>query len=119
MRTSIAYTLIGAAAGLLNGLFGAGGGIIVVPLLERLHLKPQQAHATSLAIILPLSVASAISFWMQGIRVPPLYLLWLLPAGFAGAWLGSKWLPHVRGTLLQRIFGVFLVISGARLIWFR
>ena len=49
----------GAACGLLNGLFGAGGGMAAVPLLKAGGLPQKKAHATSLAVILPLAAVSA------------------------------------------------------------
>lgn len=50
---------IGAAAGIINGLFGAGGGLLLVPLLISVcKLEPKNAFATSLAVMLPLSLVS-------------------------------------------------------------
>ena len=59
--------LSGALAGALNGLFGTGGGIVLVPLLLRVHRLPaQRAFATSLAVILPLSAVTLLL--VSGIR---------------------------------------------------
>ncbi len=49
--------LIGAAAGFLNGLFGSGGGIAAVPLLEKNGVEKKKAHAESVALIMVLSAA--------------------------------------------------------------
>lgn len=111
--------LCGLSAGFLNGIFGAGGGVVVVPLLESQKLPPQKAHATSVAIILPLSIASVISMILQGIPVPWELLWWLLPSGLVGAWLGAKWLPKLNGIWLHRAFGALLIYSGIRLLFFR
>ena len=56
----IRFLLTGSAAGFLNGLFGAGGGMVVVPMLQRDGLPPERSHATSIAVILPLSIASSL-----------------------------------------------------------
>ena len=116
MRVSQKYTLLGATAGLLNGLLGAGGGVLVVPLLEKMGVPPRKAHAVSLAIMLPISIAGAVSFWLQGVRVPGTLLFSLLPAGFLGALVGSRLLVKIRTVLLRRIFGLFLLASGLRLL---
>lgn len=120
MKRSGFWSLLpGFFAGILNGVFGAGGGIAIVPLLEAQKLPAKKAHATSVAIILPLSVASVISFFIQGVSVRWELLLWLIPTGLVGAWLGSKWLPKLKGIWLRRAFGVLLVYSGIRLLFFR
>ena len=56
--------LIGLVTGFANGLFGSGGGTIAVPAMEKLlKTKTHMAHATAIAIILPLSVLSALIYW--------------------------------------------------------
>jgi uncharacterized membrane protein YfcA len=110
--------VLGAAAGFLNGLFGAGGGVAVVPMLEQMKIEPQKAHATSVAIIFPLSVLSTILYWFQGVPIDWNKLVWLLPFGIVGAVLGSKWLTKIPQDLLRRIFGAFVVYSGFRMLFF-
>ena len=56
----------GGVTGLLNGLFGSGGGMVAVPLLEHGGLEPARAHATSIAVILPLTALSAGSYLFSG-----------------------------------------------------
>jgi len=76
--------LAGLAAGLANGLLGAGGGMIVVPALKKLGLDVKHAHATSVSVILPLSVVSAALYMLRG-DVNPGDALIYLPFGVAGA----------------------------------
>ena len=74
--------LSGALAGALNGLFGTGGGIVLVPLLLRVHRLPaQRAFATSLAIILPLSAVTLL----LNLRQTPLDWQAALPYLLGGA----------------------------------
>ena len=56
----------GALIGLLNGFFGSGGGILAVTLLQKQGLPSRQAHATSIAIILPLSLVSLAVYYLNG-----------------------------------------------------
>lgn len=107
---------IGFAAGLLNGLLGAGGGMVVVPLLEKNGLKPTNAHATSIAIIVPLCILSA-SLYMFGKNFNFADVLPFLPAGLIGAFVGAKALPHIPDTALRRIFGAFMLYAAWRLLW--
>ena len=111
------YVVLGAAAGFLNGLFGAGGGVAVVPLLEWSGLESKKAHATSIAVILPLCVFSAL-FYLRGITPPWQEALWYLPLGIVGAVLGAKFLQKVDNRLLRRIFGGIILASAVRL-WLR
>ena len=61
------YALTGALAGLANGLFGSGGGLFLVPLFTGWAKLPQRkAFATSVAVILPLSLVSAAVYWFRG-----------------------------------------------------
>ena len=111
------YGVLGAAAGFLNGLFGAGGGVAVVPLLEWSGLESTKAHATSIAVILPLCVFSAL-FYLRGITPPWQEAPWYLPLGIVGAVLGAKFLQKVDNRLLRRIFGGIILASAVRL-WLR
>ena len=104
----------GAAAGAANGLFGGGGGSVLVPLLTRFcGLEQRQAFSTSLAVILPLCILSAAVYLFRG----GLDLLAALPyliGGTVGGWLGGRWFRGVRVVWLRRAFGLLLVYGGAR-----
>lgn len=106
----------GMAAGLLNGLLGAGGGVVLVPLLLRVHRLPEKkAFATSLAIILPLTAVSALVYGLRG------RLCWqaALPyglGGIAGGFLAGKWLERLPTLWLRRGFGLLLMLAGARAV---
>ena len=58
MRKNMKMALLGLVTGIANGFFGSGGGILAVTLLQKQGLPSRQAHATSIAIILPLSLVS-------------------------------------------------------------
>ncbi|MGN0692286.1 MAG: sulfite exporter TauE/SafE family protein [Oscillospiraceae bacterium] len=109
--------LIGAASGLLNGLFGSGGGVIAVPMLEKSGEEPKKAHAESLAVILPLSVASAAVYLLRNGDILNAEDMWIIPAGLAGAALGSLFMKKIPVGILKKIFGVLLIISGARILF--
>ena len=104
--------LIGSITGFANGLFGSGGGTIVVPCMERfLSVEEHKAHATAIAIILPLSLLS-ILFYVWKTDVLWSMALWASAGGFAGA----KLLSRVSGIWLHRIFGAFMIAAAMRMI---
>lgn len=109
------FIITGAASGLLNGLFGAGGGMVAVPMLERDGLPARRAHATSLAVIAPLSLLSG-ALYLYGGRMA-LGDAWgfILP-GLAGAALGGWLLPRVKTLWLHRIFGLLVLFAAGRLL---
>ena len=107
--------ICGFLVGLINGLLGAGGGMLAVPLLRKLGLSQCDAHANSVAVILPLSAISA-SIYMFSRRVSFRDALIYMPAGIIGAILGAKFLQKIPNIWLRRIFGAFMIWAGIRLI---
>ncbi|HKM32227.1 MAG TPA: sulfite exporter TauE/SafE family protein [Oscillospiraceae bacterium] len=109
------YSLVGLFSGFLNGLFGAGGGVVVVPMLGKGGLEPRKAHATSVAIILALSIVSTISYWIGG-TLDVMQALKYVPGGLVGAIVGALCLKKIPNTLLRRIFGSIIIVSAVRLL---
>ncbi len=108
--------LIGAVTGFANGLFGSGGGTIVVPCMERfLNVEEHKAHATAIAIILPLSLLS-IAFYVWITDVLWSVALWASLGGVVGGFIGAKLLSKVSGVWLHRIFGLFMIAAAVRMI---
>jgi hypothetical protein len=110
------YVLIGVAAGVLSGLFGIGGGMLIVPALvivAQFHLK--LALGTSLgALLLPVGVLGAYTYHQHGNL--DLKASLLLGIGlFFGAWGGARLAHVLPPATLQRMFAVFLVAAAARL----
>lgn len=114
--SKIKLLLCGAVIGSLTGFFGSGGGILAVPLLESAGLEPQNAHSTSIAITLPLSILSSL-FYFSGGNLEVSEALKYIPLGILGAIMGAKLLRKISGKLLKKVFAVVMVIAGVRLIW--
>lgn len=106
---------LGLAVGFLNGLFGSGGGMVAVPMLRGLGVESDACHATSIAIILPLSVASGCLYLRAG-SFSPGDALPYLPGGVLGALFGAWLLPRLGTTVLRRVFGVVVLAAAARLL---
>lgn len=107
---------IGLVTGVANGLFGSGGGTIAVPAMVLiLGVEEHKAHATAISIILPLSVMSSVFYITNG------FVDWWLTlkvtlGGLAGGFLGAKLLGICPTELLGKIFGVFMIIAGVRML---
>jgi uncharacterized membrane protein YfcA len=115
---NLIFVAIGLGAGVLAGMFGIGGGIVIVPALILLaRYAPQTATGTSLAIFLfPIGLLGAWAYYKEGhVRVVPALLLAL--GVFCGSYFGAKIALHVSPLLLKRSFAVFLVLIAARM-WF-
>lgn len=112
---------LGLAAGIASGLFGIGGGILIVPaLLWFFGLREHQAMATSLAALIPpVGLLGTLEHYRAGnVNVP--YAALIACGMFLGAWIGAKWGVTVAPAALQRAYGVFLLVIGARIvIWGR
>lgn len=112
----VIYLLIGVVAGILSGLFGIGGGLLMVPALIVLaHFHFKLALGTSLgALVLPVGILGAYTYHQNGnldIRAALLLGLGL----FLGAWAGARLAHVLPAATLQRMFAVLMVIAAARL----
>ena len=111
----IALFVGGLFVGTLNGLLGAGGGMMAVPLLNKTGLDTQKSHAGSIAIIFPITLVSAILYLSTG-RVALSDALPYMPAGIAGAIVGGKLMVKLPQTLLRLLFAGFMIWAGLRLL---
>ena len=108
---------IGLVAGLINGLFGSGGGTIVVPsLVFLLKLQDYKAHATAIPIILPLSIISVIVYLFNN-KVPFDLALFVVIGGIGGSYIGAKFLNKIPVKYLRKIFGSVIIYTAIRMIW--
>ena len=111
----LSLLLLGLAAGFLNGLLGACGGIVLIFGMKRLlrgRLSDQRAvFSTAIAVILPLSALSALQYFRLGsIDLNTLELL-IFPA-VAGGTLGALLLRRLTPRRLSRIFAAVVLVSG-------
>ena len=112
--------LIGAAAGMLAGLTGVGGGVFLVPLMVGLLAVAQhQAHGTSLAVIFPIALVAAITYAIHGHILGHVdwgLFLGLVLGGLVGVVLGARLMVKVPSRQLRWMFGAFLVFVGVYMI---
>ena len=111
--------VIGFSAGLVNGLLGAGGGILIVFGLSKLlghALEDKRTiFATALAVILPLSLLTVFQYLKRGSLDTQGLSFLILPAIVGGA-LGGFLLRRLSPRFLSRLFAVIVLVSGIVLV---
>ena len=111
--------LIGLAAGIGSGIFGIGGGVIIVPaLVFWMGLSQQQATVTSLAaLILPVGILGVYAYWKAGdLPTSNIWTALLVAAGLTvGAYFGAKLALALPTQIVTRAFAVFLVAVAIRM----
>jgi hypothetical protein len=109
---------IGTAAGILSGMFGIGGGIIIIPaLIYILGFSQHKATGTSLAVLLPpIGIAAFLEYYRHG-NVDFAAAMIIAVTVFAGAWIGSLLANRISDPVLRLAFGTLVVIIGALLIY--
>jgi uncharacterized membrane protein YfcA len=110
------YIGIGVVAGILSGMFGIGGGVLIVAAMVVIMRIPiLEATGTSLAaLLLPVGLLGALEYYRAGnVHVGPAAIM----AGglFVGTWIGARFAHAMNPVLLQRLFAVFLVVMAIRL----
>ena len=108
--------LWGTVVGFLNGFFASGGGIVAVLLLEKkFHLEEAKSHATSIMIILPLTLSGIIVYSLGGYADIPVIIKTASGASL-GALLGATLLSKLPPQYIRMGFGAVMVISAVRMI---
>ena len=104
--------------GVCAGMFGIGGGLIIVPALVLFYgLTQHAAVGTSLgAILLPVGALSAYVYWKNG-NLNVTYSLLIAAGLLIGAYIGAKLVQPVSDVTLRRMFASFLVIVALRMFW--
>jgi uncharacterized protein len=108
---------IGLAAGVLSGVFGIGGGVVIVPALIYLAgFRQHMATGTSLAILLPpVGIAAVLEYYRHG-NVNLYAALIIAVTLTIGGWFGAVVANRLAGPYLRLAFGVFVMALGASLI---
>ena len=116
-RKLSAMFIAGAAAGIVNGLFGAGGGMILVPLLRQLtDLEDRKVFSVSVAVILPICMVSLGASAAGGPLPWSEAIPYLIGSG-AGGWLAAKYGARVPVKWLHRGLGILILWGGIRCLY--
>ena len=108
------YALAGGAAGLANGFYGGGGGMVMVHLLtEKCGLDQRRAFATSIAVVAPLCALSASIYYFRG-ALDPRAALPYLAGGLVGGFVGGKVFKKLSMVWLRRAFALLILYGGVK-----
>ncbi len=114
---SLKCALAGMLTGAVNGLFGGGGGMVAVPLAEKLlGYGEKRAHATAILMIAPVCAASVVTYFFAGsfradVAIPA------AAGAVAGGYLGARSLKVMPGYLVNILFIAVMLAAGLRMLF--
>ena len=118
MLSWIVLLVIGVVGGVAAGLFGVGGGLVVVPaLIYWAGFSQHRATGTSLAVLLPpIGLAAALEYYRHG-NVDVKAALLVAAGMFVGGWVGAHIANEMKGPHLRLAFGLFVCTMGVYLVY--
>jgi uncharacterized membrane protein YfcA len=118
LLSTVFLLLIGIVAGVASGLFGIGGGVLIVPgLVFLLGYSQHSATGTSLAILLPpVGIAAVLEYYHHN-NVDLKAAFIVAAALLVGAWFGALLANHIKDAYLRLAFGIFVVGIGLYVIF--
>lgn len=118
MNEIILLIITGLIAGMLGGLFGVGGGIVVIPALIFIFgMTQHQAQGTSTAfMLLPVGLLAFINYYKAG-HINVKYATILAITFFIGSYFGSKLAINISETSLKKIFSIFIILAGIKMFF--
>jgi len=116
MKNKIILIFIGLITGFINGMFGSGGGLIIVPsLIYILNIERHKAHATAISIILPLSFISTYIYIKNDFINFNIVILISIGA-ILGGFIGAKLLNKIPINILRKAFSILIIYISIRMI---
>ena len=116
--TQVAYILLGLTAGLFGGMFGIGGGIILIPAMVFFFgLTQHQAQGTTLAIMVPpIGLLAALRYYQSG-NVKLSIAAFVCIGFFIGGLIGANIVHNFSDSLLKKMFGVLFLLVSLQMIF--
>jgi uncharacterized membrane protein YfcA len=118
-NSTLGYFLVGSLAGVLSGMFGIGGGAVIIPCLTAFfHYSPKRAAGTSLMVLLPpVGCLGAWVYYTEGNL--PLDKAWPVVLGLLiGTLFGANLSVKLPENLVKKMFGVFLLLIAIKYVFF-
>ena len=115
--SQLVYIVLGLIAGVFGGMFGIGGGTILIPALVYLFgLTQHQAQGTTLAIMIPpIGLLAALRYYYSG-NVKLGMAGFICLGFFIGGLIGAHFVQNLSDPLLKRLFGAFLLVVSINMI---
>lgn len=116
IKNFILLVISGVCIGIVNGLFGGGGGMLCVPVLKSVSmLEDRRAHATAIFVMLPISIASTI-IYITTVGASLFPCLWVSIGSIAGGIVGAFVLKNTQNVVINLIFIAIMTVAGVRMI---
>jgi uncharacterized membrane protein YfcA len=117
MTMIVAVLAVGFAAGILSGMFGIGGGLVIVPALVFLfHMPFKTATGTSLfALLWPVGLLGVVEYWKDG-HLKPWHGAGIAAGLFVGAYLGARITLTISDATMRRLYAIFLLVVGTYIL---
>lgn len=114
----VALLFVGALSGFINGFFGAGGGLLLVPMIT-LAAKDESrvAHATTLGCVLFMCLSSSVIYFVKKQLDFKLILICMI-GSVLGSLVGTKLLKKLKNNIIDLIFSGILIVAGIFMIIF-
>ena len=109
---------VGLLAGFVNGFFGAGGGLLLVPMIELVRQGDSKtAHATTLGCVLVMCLASSVVYFVKR-QID--FRLWLVCGigSLVGSFVGTKLLKKLKNNIVDFLFSIVLILAGVSMMIF-
>ena len=108
--------LVGIIAGAINGLFGSGAGMIILPALCSIFdMEDKKSRGTTITSILFLTIISSI-FYVE--NMPDIKFVWYVTVGgVVGGIIGAKLINYIPTKYLKILLGIFMIGTGIKMLW--
>ena len=114
MKNTLKY-ILAFIIGLINSLFGAGGGLVAVPLFKRQGLTQKEAQASAISVILPLCIISACVYYYLGyFKLSD--AIGYIPFGIVGTFIGTAIMKKIPDKILRKVFAGFMIYTGINML---
>ena len=116
-KKQIVYAILcGTFVGILNGFFGGGGGMVCVPLLEKIFdFDNKTSHASTLVVIFPLCIVSSVVYLLTG-EMNYINLLYVSIGTIVGGIVGALLLKKLSGKTVRIIFVIIMLVAGIKMV---
>ncbi len=113
-----AYIILGIVAGIFSGMLGVGSGIIMIPgLVFFFHFLQKSAQGTALAVMVPMALIAAVRYYLNPeIEINISYIALIAAGAVVGAFLGTYLAYYLPGNILRKLFAVFIIIAGLKML---
>jgi uncharacterized membrane protein YfcA len=116
VKSKIYLVLSGIIIGIVNGFFGGGGGMVCVPILEKvLKIDNKKSHATALAVMLPIGISSALVYIFR-VSMDWTMFSFVVVGFIIGGIIGASLLKKIKGKIVRVIFIFVVLAAGIRIL---